>query len=190
MTRKRELKRQLFHIVTGIIIVLLFHLNIITLKLFGIIIIAGSIISLAWKKDANPIIGFFLKNFERNGRKAGHGAMWFFIGAFIVLYIFPQNIALASIMILALGDSVSHYVGRFHGRRKHPLNKKRNVEGTIAGVLIGSMGAMFFVAAHYAFFAAFVAMNVEVIEWEILGYKVNDNVVVPVVASIVLQVLI
>ena len=44
----------------------------------------------------------------------------YFIGAIISLFLFEKQIALASIMILALGDSFCH-LGKF-GNLKHPFN--------------------------------------------------------------------
>jgi dolichol kinase len=189
MEKKRELKRQLFHTIAGSIIIALFYFNIMTLTLFAIIILTGIIIRLAWKKQTEPIITWFLHNFERNGEAPGKGAMWFCIGMFIVIFLFEKNIAYASIMILALGDATSHYIGRFYGKIKHPLNKKRNLEGTIVGTLIGSMGAMLFVSTFPALIAAFVAMNVETVEWKIGKYKIDDNLIIPIVAAIVLTLI-
>jgi len=184
---RKEAKRQIFHALLGTIIVSLFYFNLLPLYLFGIIIITGAIISISWKNGSEVIIGWFLENFERKKEHPGKGALFYFVGCFFALLFFPKNIALASIMILALGDSVSHYIGKFYGKRKHPFNNKRCCEGTVVGTLAGFLGALIFVPAMNAFFASLIAMNLEVIEWKKL--RLDDNLIIPLVAGLVMYFL-
>ena len=181
-----EAKRQLFHAVVGVLIVAFFYYDILPLWLFFIIIITAVIIYLFWEEGYQPVLDWFIRNFERNKAEKGIGALWYVLGCFFTLLLFPKNIALAALMILALGDSVSHHIGRFYGRIPHPLNKKKNVEGTLLGIFAGFAGAVLFVDALPAFIAAFVAMNAEVVEWKIGRWKLNDNFYIPLLAGVVL----
>ena len=90
---------------------------------------------------------------------------------------------MASIMILALGDSVSHLYGLHYGRIKHPLSSTKFFEGTIAGFIAGFIGALIFLPWLEAFLASLAAMAVEAIEIKIGAGQVDDNLIIPVVAG-------
>ncbi len=97
--------------------------------------------------------------------------------------MFPKDIAMASIMVLALGDSISHLYGLHYGKTKHPLSKTKFMEGTIAGTIFGFIGAFVFLPWWEAFLASFAAMIVEAIEIKIGTNQVDDNLIVPFVAG-------
>lgn len=182
-----ELKRQLFHAIVGTIIAFFVYIDIFPLWLFFIVVITALIIYSSWKDKAQPIIQWFFLHFERKEEKRGSGALWYVIGCFLTVLLFEKNIALASIIILALGDSVSHWIGRFYGNIKHPLNNKKNVEGTIAGSIAAIAGAVFFVPNIPAVIASIMVMNLEVIPFKIGKYKVNDNFWIPLVAAAIMS---
>jgi len=100
--------------------------------------------------------------------------------------LFDKDIAMASIMVLALGDSVSHLYGLHYGKIKHPLSNKKFLEGTIAGFVAGFIGALVFARWYEAFFASLAAMIVEGIEVKIGTRQIDDNIIVPLVAGGVL----
>ena len=101
----------------------------------------------------------------------------------MALLLFAKEIAMASIMILALGDSVSHIYGLYFGKIKHPLSKAKFLEGTIAGFFAGFIGALVFLPWHEAFFASLAAMIAEAIEIKIGAEQFDDNLVIPFVAG-------
>ena len=112
--------------------------------------------------------------------------MFYVIGAFVVVLIFPKEIAIASIMILALGDSVSRLVGPY-GYLKHPFHNEKFFEGAIAGAIAGFLGAVFFVPWLFALIAASISMLIEGIDLEIKGFKIDDNLLIPIVAAVVMS---
>ncbi len=180
----KELKRQLFHASAGIFIVLIFYFSLIPLWIFFLLMIAGIVIYIAWEKKANPIFEWFFTNFERKNEQPGFGALWYCIGCFLAIVIFPKDIAFASVLILALGDSISTFAGKTYGRIAHPLNKRKKIEGTIAGILLATISASLFVPLLPAFVASFVAMNAEALHWR--KYQLNDNLLLPLLAGAVL----
>lgn len=185
--RKFEARRQLFHILLGLSIVVFINYNILNRITMPIIIIAGFLISHYSKKSSIPVISWFLLKFERKTHLRtfpGRGVIFYFLGAFIVLLLFDdRNIALASIMILAFGDSVSHIFGIHFGKTPHPLSGKKFIEGGIAGFFAGLLGAMVFVNFQEAALAAFAAMAAEAIDVKIGIEQVDDNLIIPVVAG-------
>ena len=184
-----EWNRQLFHIFLGIAIAVLLLYDFIDQKIILIIIIVGLILSYLSKKIRIPVLYNLLEIFERKEeiRKfPGKGTIFYFIGVYIVLLLFPKDIAMASIMVLALGDSVSHLFGLHFGKTKHPLSKTKFLEGTIAGFVAGFIGALVFAKPIEAFFASFAAMIVEAIEIKIGTQQIDDNLIVPLIAGSVI----
>ncbi len=183
-----EVRRQIFHALLGILIAYFVAVGFIDALVVFILIVAGIGISLLAKEIDIPVISWFLRNFERpeHLRKfPGKGAIFFLVGVFIVLALpFGRNTAAASIMILALGDSFSHVVGRYYGRIEHPLNRKIKLEGTVAGIFAGFLGAALFVPLPHAFLASLLAMIAEAVEFRINEREADDNIIVPVVAAL------
>ena len=185
--KKFEIRRKIFHIFLGTIIVLLLMFDIFNSWSLFLIIIIGCILSLVSTQIKIPGIYWFIKKFEREDiidRFPGKGILFFFIGCLLVLRLFDKNIALASIMILALGDSVSSLIGQNFG--KHFINSTKTIEGVIVGVIAASWMASFFVSIPQAFFGSLVAMAVEAVELKIGESNVDDNIIIPIVAGTVM----
>jgi len=191
MLTKLEIKRQIMHIIFGIVIVLLLNFNLINATYLFIIFIFGLIISLLSTKLNIPVIHQFLRTFDREKdleKFPGKGAIFYVLGAFIVVLVFPKDIALASIMILALGDSVSRLVGPF-GYLKHPFHNEKFFEGVIAGAIAGFIGALFFISWLPALIASSISMLIEGLDLRIKNFKIDDNLLIPVVAGVVISLI-
>ena len=187
-----EFRRQFFHIIYGLIFVTLLKLDILDLnRILGIIVIGLliSLISIKWKI---PLIWWFLKRFERKDQLKkfpGKGAIFFIIGVFLAVGFFEKEVALASIMILTLGDSFSHLIGRFYGKYKFHFNKLKNYEGLIAGVFFGTIGALAFVDLKYAFLGSLIAMFFEMLDLSVFNHKLDDNLFIPLISSAVITLI-
>lgn len=180
-----ELNRQLFHVFLGVMIVALLMFGFIDRNTVLTLIILGLILSCLSAKIKIPIIYQLLQKFERKediAKFPGKGMLFYFIGAYIALLLFTKEVAMASIMVLALGDSVSHLYGLHYGKIKM-FSKGKFLEGTAAGFIAGFIGALVFLPWHEAFFASSAAMIIEAIEIRIGTQQVDDNLVVPFVAG-------
>ncbi len=191
MISNKELGRQIMHAVIGIITVVLIFFEILSPFSVFLLIIAGILMSIISKRAKLPIISHFLHCFERDKDMAkfpGKGVIFFFIGVLLVLQLFERDIALAAIMILAFGDSVSHIIGKQFGQLKNLFNgkSKKLFEGTVAGALAGCAGAVLFVPFAEAFVASFAAMIAEVIKIDFNDSTLDDNLVVPLVAGTIM----
>lgn len=187
-----EIRRQAFHICLGLIIVVLLTHNILNSLILFIILIAGILISILSRKFKIPIIYSFLKLFERKDilkTFPGKGTISFLMGCLLVLQLFEKNIALASIIILTFGDSVSHLFGWHFGRKKHPLNCLKSIEGNIAGAITGFLGAMLFVSPLTALLASFGAMTAEAVELRMNNKIIDDNIIVPLIAGTIIHLM-
>lgn len=186
-----EWNRQLFHILLGTSIVLLLRYGFIDKNIILIAAAMGLILSFLSRKARIPIIWGMLKKFEREEelkKFPGKGVIFYFTGVYISLLLFEKEIAMASIMILALGDSVSHLYGLHYGKIKHPFSDKKFLEGTIAGFASGFLGALIFLPWLEALLASLAAMIVEAIEIKIGAEQVDDNLIIPVVAGAVVWI--
>lgn len=187
---KKEFRRKLFHIFVCIIAIILLSKNIISLIYLVILLIFGIVISLISKKKKLPIISWFLKKFDREEDiLPGQGSLALLLGIILLILIFNEkNVIYASIMILAMGDSFNALIGKQlkktkHLRKtKHPFSEKY-IEGTIAGIIAATLGAMVFVSITEALIASVVAMIVESLELKLGRHLIDDNILIPLIAG-------
>jgi len=189
---KNELGRNVVHMFVGLITVLFINLYPprIALLTFAILLILGLFISILSRAVDVPIVKWVLNNFDRPEDVAkfpGKGALFFILGSALTLMVFGVQIASASILILAVGDSLNILIGQPFGKIVNPLNTKKMFEGSIAGFVGGFIVASFFVPLIPAMIAAAVAMMVEMIDFGEL--QVNDNVLVPLASGLILYLL-
>ena len=184
-----ELKRKIAHLGTGLFIAITYYLGLLKQKHLFFLMILFIVLSLLSKKFKIPIVNLLLKHFERKRdlKKFPFKGMIFFLGGcLLTVKIFEKDIALASIIILSLGDSMSFLVGNFLGKIKFKFNKLKNVEGILAGALFAFLGSLFFVSVTESFFASLIAMIVEGAGVKIGVSDIDDNFIVPLVAGTVI----
>lgn len=191
ITNKFELRRQIAHLVIGATIVLLLKLQLLSTQiLFGITVLGGIIILIA-RKVRIPLIHDLLEFFERPrhiARFPGRGSFFLVLGAALATLMFDHYIAMAAIMIMAVGDSVTNIVGRHFGKIKNPFNAKKNIEGTATAIICATLAALFFVPFWPALIASTVSMAIESIDLGVKRFEVeiDDNVIIPIVAGVVM----
>lgn len=186
-----EIRRQLLHIFIGTITLFLIIIGVLTSLHLFIIILISSLLSIISKKKEVPVVAWFLKNFEREKARTqfpGKGFIAFFIGILLSIKLFEPSIAYASIMVLILGDTVSHLIGTHIGRIKNPLNGHKSLEGNIAGGFAGFIGASFFIDPYLAFAGSMSAMIIEAVQIRMNDEIVDDNVIVPLVCGAVIMI--
>lgn len=187
---KFELRRQLTHMITGITIVILIKLGILTTELLAVILIGGGFISILSRYLDIPGIKELLLYFERDypkARFAGQGSFFLVLGSFLALIIFPKSVALAAIMIMALGDSINTIVGTHFGKIPFTLNPRRNIEGFLVSVLAATLGAWVFVPLIPAAIASTFTMFIESLDLKIGNWKIDDNLIIPILAGTIMM---
>jgi len=187
MSKKVEIKRQALHIILGIATILLIQFNIIS-KWFvlGCAIIV-SILFFISLKTSIPFLDNLVKHFERPTEKHKYeGLLTFFLGMFAVLFFFDKNTALAAIAIMVFGDSASTIFGKLFGKTRIPWSSK-TIMGSLFGIIFSFWAAAIFVNWLHALIASIVAVLVESFDQNLLD--INDNILMPVSAAIVLALL-
>lgn len=178
-----ELRRQILHLSFGVALVILLYLGIFNIFHMIAILAAGLIMSYFCRNYEVPIASWVMEKFERETNRKifpGRGPIFLMIGSVSVLALFPLKIALASMMILAMGDAFSHIIGKLLSARTYTHLK--SVEGTIAGIIFSFCGALFFVSFLPAIVASVLSMLVENVK---LG--IDDNLLIPIIAASVLS---
>ena len=187
-----ELKRQGIHITLGLIIIILFYFDILVSWWLLAIFAISLIISLLCQENKLPFMNKYIESFERSKYRRkfpGKGPIFFFLGAWLVTFFFDKNIALAAIAILTFGDALATLISLSNGKKKHPLSNTKLIEGSIVGTIVGFLVASIFVPWWQALIAAFIAMNIEVMEIKIYEFDVDDNLSIPVIAAAIIFIL-
>lgn len=166
---------------------MLLMLEVLNARIIFIILVVGSLLSLISVKYKVPVLCWFLEKFDKRESKIpGRGAMFFVAGVLLVIKLFPENIAYASIMILTLGDAFSHLFGEFG---KFKVRNGKALEGTLVGVFFGFLGALLFVPVLHAFFGSLIGMFVETVEFKLSDSQVDDNIIVPLISGTVMYLI-
>src|SRR3989338_6680711 len=131
---KLEIKRQPIHILSGLLIIALLYYDLLSPLILSALVIISVIASILIKKTRPKAVYNLLRFVEREENLEhipGKGLIAYLVGVLVVVTLFEKDIALASVMILALGDSISRLVGPF-GRIRHPFNNAKFIEGVIS----------------------------------------------------------
>ena len=191
MSKFSEVKRQLFHILYGFAIILfvLFFGQYNVANVLTLILLVGGITSFIHVKSPLNFINNILEHVEREKSLfPGKGGFFLTFGALMTLYIFSENVALAGLCVLTFGDSISHLFGIYIRKKKYNNpSLKKMFEGTIAGIIVSSVAASFFVDPVFALIGASVALVIEFIEN--IFAKIDDNFYIPLIASLVIYIL-
>jgi len=186
---KLELRRQIAHLVIGMMIVFLIDLKLLTPAILAIVLLLGVGLSFAYRYRPIPIVKEILHYFERPQDIAvlpGKGPIFLVLGALFALILFPTDIAKGAITVLAVGDSVSHLVGRYFGRTRVPFSKNKMLEGTVVAIACSTLAALLFVDPGKAFLASLLTVSVESVYPEKLARHLDDNLIIPLLAGAIM----
>lgn len=184
-----EYRRQLWHLFFGLVLVYMarffpgigyFYLS---------LSILGFVLSFSFRDYiVNSIfIRGILIHLERDDHKTvlpGKGLIFYLLGSGIVLIFFPLNIALFGITLLAVGDSLSHLIGRFFGTIKFPWNERKNIEGSIFAAILCALAGSVFVRHEISITVSIVVMLLESIPSPPRYWWYDDNYLIPIAAAV------
>lgn len=174
---------------------MLFGLVLVILAYFGFVeiiflVMLGTVIFsvLVEKEIQIPLLSKILPFFERDNERKGvraRGLVYYALGVTFVVALFPQNIAIAAILILALGDSCQRLLHPF-GKTKHPLSDKRFIESAVLAGVIAFGAILNFVPWWHGLIAVIIAMLLEAKDMKVGWYVFDDNFLIPVVSATIL----
>lgn len=128
--------------------------------------------------------GFLMRSEEKHNPT---GTLYYLSGALISILLFPKEIALFSITVLAVGDPSAYIVGSNFGRLR--IGKK-SLEGSLA-FLTASVIAGFLLHNLWGDLSviAIITGAVTGTVVELVPLRINDNLTIPVTASAVVYVM-
>ena len=119
------------------------------------------------------------------------GHVFFFLGAFICVLIFPKSIAVASILMLSAGDAASGvaFAAISEQKSNNPPHKKPFLVMFVMFIVSFTAGYIFFRLIHHPFPVIFAlsgsvgATIAESFPIRIFNYRINDNITIPLLAG-------
>lgn len=182
---KEEIIRKIIHS-SGLSVPVLYYLTnrTVTLIFIGIFLILFFIFDYYRIKYLQkiPVVGYFLNKVTRKHEKNGLGGeIYFTLGAFFVVFFLEKNIAIASILMLLVGDSFAAINGQLFGRIK--IYKNKTIVGTASCFIYCFIIGYLILGMPAAIIGAFVATISE------LQDIINDNFAIPVFTGIVIHFL-
>ena len=186
----QEVLRKMMHIGLGMTLGLLYYFDYLGKLSLLVMFVCVTLMFFVYLFYKIPGLHQLMLTVERPkdmARFPGLGAIYFALGFVLAAWLFPKNIAVASMMVLGFGDAVTVLVGAYgHVPFFNPL---KNWEGILAAAFISAVAASFFVPVGMAIIASVVSMLVEGFDLKLFGFRLNDNVTVPVVCGVVLVLL-
>ena len=183
--------RNLYHSAGGVLIVLagLYHLMsfsyiVLFLSILFVMFFSGLVMEMAGIETifSKSHILKHTPTFSKSSHYEA-GTYWLF-SCLAVLVLFDALTAYAAILILAFGDSSASFIGKTVGRTPNPLNPKKTVEGTLAFFAVSIFVTMPILPTSTAFFTALIVAIIEA-----LPLRVNDNLVLPLSAAVIIRLI-
>lgn len=87
------------------------------------------------------VLGALMRESEYSG---WNGVIFYLLGAWIVLYTFPKDVAIMSVMLLSWCDTAASTFGRLWGRYTPRLRRGKSLAGSTAAFLVGVATSYFF----------------------------------------------
>ncbi len=192
-----EFLRQLIHILTGIVFILIINFSGDNAALvFLAILLALTFFSiLVTGLDDTEKSPRLVRKLERSKKQKikFQGTILLLSGVFVTLILFPVEIVYAAVAIVTFGDSIATIVGTSIGRHKLPYSDKKSLEGTFSGLIIAFLVAMLFVTPFQAFIGSLGGMFMEsaismrTIKraniMSVIRFFINDNFLIPIFSS-------
>ncbi|MFB6175269.1 MAG: hypothetical protein ABEJ87_04815 [Candidatus Nanohalobium sp.] len=95
----------------------------------------------------------------------------------------PRGV-LAGLLLLTFSDSISSVVGKLLGYRPNPLNRSKNIEGTIAAIVVGALLLLLLMPLTEAVIISAAVMSLESLSIGYQDFELDDNIMIPVLTSI------
>ena len=187
-TRGPQPWRRLFHAAVGITVVLVLRFlvpsNTVALIAMGSALLM--VLLFEWVRLTKPQLNLLFFRVLSPLVSAGEerkvvSSVWYLLGVFTVVGLFPREIALPSVLVMALADPAASYVGRRWGNT--PLGTG-TVTGSVTFVVTGTLVLLPYVEIAPALATAVVTAAVEALPW-----RLNDNLTIPVSAGLTLWIM-
>lgn len=197
---KGEVERQLIHLLTGVILILLIRAaGDMALPVLLLLLVFYAAISIAILREKLPLpLSTFLCRWGRPSKQTIplKGTILLLCGIVLSFILFPEEIVYASIAVVAFGDSVATAAGVLIGRHRLLYSGDKTVEGTVSGIVAAFSASLFFVTPTQAFTGATGGMLLESVigmqtirqfnSQMIFKFFFNDNFLIPLFSGLLM----
>lgn len=87
------------------------------------------------------VLGAFMRETEYDG---WNGVIWYLLGAWIVLWSFPKDVAVMGVLLLSWCDTAASTVGRAYGRYTPRIRRGKSLAGSLGAFAVGVTTAALF----------------------------------------------
>ncbi|KAI1382804.1 uncharacterized protein F4822DRAFT_439190 [Hypoxylon trugodes] len=147
---KHEVPRKVLHVSIGFLVYWLYvsgtQTSAVTPFLMGALIPIATTDYLRQKNESLNrfyvrCLGALMRESEYKG---WNGVVFYLLGAWIVLYFFPKDVAVVSVMLLSWCDTAASTFGRLYGRYTPRIRRGKSLAGSLAAFLVGVATAGWF----------------------------------------------
>ncbi|KXK26512.1 MAG: Cytidylyltransferase family protein [candidate division WS6 bacterium OLB20] len=187
-----ELARKALHISFGTVLLLTLHLQVFEYWHYLVLLVAGLTLSLTIKfLEGFPQIAKLIAPFDKDDYLPAQGMVYFYCTFVLLLTLtrwmeLPDRFIMHPVLMLTLADPASFFIGKGWGKRPLPVNRRKTVEGTLAGMLVASVAGLLFVSPFAAVLIGSLAMMMDVVDLKIGNLEIDDNLLIPLAAFILL----
>jgi len=186
-----HLKRKLWHATTGSIFVLFYAfgpdrtaMSLIVMGLF-VVILSGELLRLRFPTINEKIIKIFGGVIRSHEVDRVTGTPYYVGAVGVAIALFPEPVAILSILYLAWGDPISSLFGVLYGKEK--LFRNKSVQGTMACFIVCTCMSLFYFSisgiapGRVVLFSLLGGMVAAVAE--ILPLNIDDNFSIPMISG-------
>ena len=175
-----HVRRKIFHLFLGTVFIISM-INLQELKWFFLAVLAfGAVLSFVQEKRKLPVITWFLDRYDKSSdRVPGQGPLTFFVGAVLVWFLFPKDIAIASIIVLTFGDPIAYLGGKLIGGPRFPWNRNKTFSGSVSFLIIPAFLILMIYGPVEAVIVPLAGALVESLKLSGSFFS-DDNILVPI----------
>jgi dolichol kinase len=180
-----HIRRKVFHLCLGTVFIISFiYMDL--LKWFFLAVLGlGVILSFLQSKRNLPVITWFLERYDKNDDQVpGQGPLTFFTGSVLVWFLFPGEIALASLIVLTFGDPIAYLAGKLIKGPDLPWNGNKTIIGSISFMIIPFILISFMFSFTEAIIISIAGSAMESMKYP-RSLLFDDNITIPIGAAMV-----
>ncbi|ARM30340.1 diacylglycerol/polyprenol kinase family protein [Prosthecochloris sp. HL-130-GSB] len=186
-----EIARKLIHLSSLSIAIIYCHIERDLALMLLVPLFAGFFLVDLLKNSVPPIAAWYHATFGgmlrehelEKERLHFNGATYITLSALLLVLLFPKIIAITAFALVAVSDTVAALAGKRFGR--HPIGDK-TVEGSAAFLVSALLIITIIPRLHPAagIVMAITATVTEAFSWRINGFKIDDNLTIPLVSAL------
>lgn len=194
-----HIKRRVWHILCGVVCLAIHFIYQTDIKFWGVfsLVVAALGFFVDFKRLSNPKINqafekYFGPLLRKSERLSFSGLPFYALGVGLSCFLYPEKVAILSIMFLVFADPIASVFGVYYGQDRLLPNK--TLQGTIAAFI-----TCFFITMTYLFCLGVNSSNVVLFAFfsaiagalsELLSaFNIDDNLTIPVVSGVVITLL-